>query len=211
MGQAAAHFNQFSWGTSGPQREPLAAFEFKENGAEFDLFVDGKQVARAAPPAYLAQFIGSKVQALLARSRPDLVFVRGDVVEVKQGVGILLAGSSFSGQTTLARAFQAPVWSSHYSVLGPDGQARRYPQLDSESLPLSLIARLAYKPGAAWSPAPLTPGPCALGLTALLEGDEGGLARALPILAMASTGAIIRLSGVRGEAQEAAHALTASL
>lgn len=204
-----SHFRQAAQGLSGA--EPLATFEFKENGAEFDLLVDGKISLRAAPTPLVVQFLRSKVQSLLARSRSDLLFLRGEVLELRSGVGLLLAGPSFSGQTTLARALGGQMWSSHFAVLGSDGRARRYPQLDSESLPLALIATLRYRPGSNWSTQPLTPGPCALALSTLLEGDEGVIARALPALAAASSQASARLTGVRGEAEAAAQALRAYL
>lgn len=209
--QIAHEFSFLSSIPSSQCHDPLGFFDFKQNGAEFDLHVDGKPVAGAAPLSFLAEYTWSKVQSLLARSRPDLLFLRGEVVQLASGGGILLAGPAFSGQTTLARALGGQSWSSHYAVLGPDGQARRYPQLDSEALPVSLISTLRYRPGASLSADLLTPGPCALALTALLEGDEGVVARALSILAGASSRAVARLAGVRGEAHEAVQTLRSYL
>ena len=209
--QIAREFSFLSSIPSSQCHEPLGFFDFTQNGTEFDLQVNGKPVAGAAPLSFLAEYTWSKVQSLLARSRPDLLFLRGEVVQLASGGGILLAGRAFSGQTTLARALGGQPWSSHYAVLGADGQARRYPQPDSQALPVSIIATLRYRPGATLSAHSLTPGPCALALTALLEGDEGIMARALAILAGASSRAVARLSGVRGEAQEAAQMLRSHL
>ena len=200
------HFRKIGETTTDSQ-EPLLSLEFQANGADFDLQVDGHPVAKAAPLNYLAQLTRSRLHAAVAYSHAELTFLRGDVVEVSPGKGVLLAGASFSGQTTLAQAFQSPLWSQHFAVLGVDGRALRYPDLNGESLSLLMVAKLTYQPGGSLAYRDLTAGPCALSLTSLLQGDEKVTARALPVLAKACSSAAIRLEGARGEASTTAIAM----
>ncbi len=192
-----------------PPSNPLQIFEFHQRGESYDLYVGGETVGLSLPLLYLVELTWSKIQTLVALSISELHFVRGDVLECQPGVGLFLAGPSFSGQTSLADALiellSARRWSSFYGVLGSDGRAYRYPDLTSEAIKIEIVAKVAYRPGLDFSCSEPSPGQLALNLAPLVVvGDSESIGRTLPVLAKLSLDASRRFLGQRNEVEEAA-------
>lgn len=184
----------------------------------------GDWVSRNVDLEFGLTMLESQIRIYIGIHAPGRIFVHAGVVIV-DGRAIVLPGRSFAGKTTLVGAFLragASYHSDEYAVLDERGWVHPYTSplsvrgegetrtpVRPEQLgvatgdgaePVGAIVVTSYRPGAGWSPHPLTPGRAAL---ALLHNTVAALERhaeALPVLHRATEGALL-LEGDRGEAE----------
>ena len=193
----------------------LASFRLEPKGRFYDLHQGEARVSSSQTLALLSEIVSTRLHLLVSSHCPDYTFLRGDVVESPQGEALLLAGSTFTGKTRLARALiqsGAKPWSQHYAVLDQSGLVFPYPHAEkpSRGLKLGAVLHVPYHPGSQWSVTPSSPGQATLHLVPLVVGNEEAVPQALPRLSVASTGARMHLMGRRGAAEQAAEALVQS-
>jgi hypothetical protein len=138
---------------------------------------------------------------------------------------VLIPGRSFSGKTTLVRAFLevgAVYYSDEYAVLDREGQVHPYPRplvvrhdfpeparrVPAEdlgamtgvaALRVGFVLVTRYRSGARWRPRPLTPAQTVLALMANTVAAQGSPAHSMPILRQ-TVAHVAALKGPRGEA-----------
>jgi hypothetical protein len=175
----------------------------------------------------------AEVRRGIATAAPRHTFVHAGVVAWR-GRALVLPGRSRSGKTTLVAALVrcgATYFSDEYAVLdargrvhpfakplsvrGPSGcdrHAARVPaealgaRVGSRPLPVGIVAFASHRPGAAWTPAPVSQGRAVLEML-----RHAAPARLRPEAVLDALSAATRhalcLEGERGEADEAARAL----
>jgi hypothetical protein len=192
------------------------------------LYRDSGLLARTLNPEDVFGVLESDLRLYVAERAPRRVFVHAGAVGWC-GRAILIPGRSFSGKTTLVAELVkagAKYYSDEYAVLDALGRVHPFPQPlgvranDSSSqepiqvenlggktgrkpLPVGLVVVTGYKPKSRWRPKELSRGQGALELLANTVPARRDPERVLNALHGATAVAMI-LSGVRGEAREAA-------
>jgi hypothetical protein len=164
----------------------------------------------------------NQIRIYIGIHAPDKIFIHSGVVAVGDRA-ILLPGRSFAGKTTLVAAFVragATYLSDEFAVVDPEGLVHPYTTalsirgsdetrtdveatelggvIGDRAYPVGAVIVTTFRPGAEWAPQELTPGRASL---ALLQNTLAALHRpeeALPVLNLATTGALL-LEGERGE------------
>lgn len=187
-----------------PGIEPLLAFRLEKKGRYFDLHLNEESVAREQSEALIAEILASRIHRTVSLSRTDVTFLSGEAVREGDRVSVL-AGDAFTGQTLLARAFQAQgasAWSRHLVVVNDAGEFLPYPatSVPAGGLKAERILRVPYLPKSKSEASAVSPGMAALHLLGLVRGNEDAVQRAMPRLARACELAEVRFMGQRGEA-----------
>ena len=191
--------------------------------------MEGRLLLRGLTHAQALDVLESELQLAVARlARPE-VFVHAGVVAV-DGRAILVPGRSGAGKTTLVRALVAAgatYYSDEYAVLDVEGRVHPYARRPSvrvraggkerhpvprgrgrRPVPVALVVETRYRPGARWSPVPLSGGERVLALLANTVPARDRPAEVLAVLARASEHAVGFRSD-RGAAGRTAAALIA--
>ena len=193
------------------------------------LYADAMRLARSLEVPEVLRALESDVQLYVAASARRRLFVHAGVVGWR-GRAIVIPGRSMSGKSTLVAALieaGATYYSDEYAVFDDQGRVHAYPRAlslrdDSAAgrtdwptpglgradgpLPLGLLAVTRYRPGARWSPRPLSPGRAGIELLTHTVAARRQPARALSVLSRALAGTIA-LKGARGEAADVADAV----
>lgn len=193
-------------------------------GPHYTLRIGADVIAVDEDPAAVLRAFSAHAEFLIAQCAPDHLFVHSGVVGW-QGRAVLIPGRSFSGKTTLVRAFLevgATYYSDEYAVLDREGRVHPYPRplvvrhalqesahrvpaerlgarIGVAALPVGLVLVTAYRNGASWRPRSLPPAQSLLALMANTVAAQGSPAHSMPILRRAVADAFA-LKGVRGEA-----------
>lgn len=188
------------------------------------LYADHLRLSRTLDFEELADRFEGAVNLFVAANAPEHVFVHAGAVGWK-GRAIVIPGRSFSGKTSLVKAFLeagAAYYSDEYAVFDRDGnvhpflrplsirengsqRGRKQPfelfgAAGHEPLPVGCVLATTYRRHARWRPKELTPGH---GVLALLDNAVPARRRAEAVLEvgvkiMETARAI---GGVRGEAR----------
>ncbi len=176
----------------------------------------------------------SDIALRVAEEAPGLVFVHAGVVGTQRGA-IVLPGTSYAGKTTLVAALLrrgCTYLSDEYAVFEPDGSVRPYPRrlsirahdpddriptsaaalgaATADRLPVAAVVQVSYQPGASYEVTTASSGQMAM---ALVGNAIAAIPRGPEVMATCATVArrALGLSGTRGEADEAARRLLASV
>jgi hypothetical protein len=211
-------------------------FTLSGNGdTGYAVSVDGAPVGADLSPDVAMHVLDAQVRARIAVLAKERIFIHAGVVAL-DAYALLLPGPSFSGKSALVAALideGATYYSDEYAVLDRAGRAHPYPRrlsIRPEGEPYgdytdvsslrgragqgparpALIAAVQYVPGSRWDPERQSP---ALGALALLTNAVPAQPRTeetMEALSRAADGTIV-LKGDRGEAEETAPLLLASL
>lgn len=190
----------------------LGSFRFEAAQEYYNLYQGEDLIARQQPIPLLCEMIISRVHATIAIDCKENTFVRANVVQSPGERAILVAGSTLTGKSRLARSLAAEggqLWSSFFAVVNDSGELLRYPSaaVPESGLEPAAILNLVYRPDSEWSVQSPSPGQAAMHLLGLVIGGEDGVAKALPRLAAACMKAQVRYQGQRGPAEQALTAL----
>ena len=185
---------------------PKFRFKVEPSGRFYDLWLDGKAVSKKKTPEFLSEFLINRLQKLIPEHLSSLVFFKGDALVAPCGKALVLAGPSFSGQSTLARELLrlgGLLWSS--GIVAIDSTGRALPSFNKSSSETGLFVAgvflLNYRPTSSWHTSTLTPGQTVLKLLPLTFGGGPIASRSLPCLASMAKTASLRVEGERGEAR----------
>ncbi|MFN3652474.1 MAG: hypothetical protein ACK47B_23100 [Armatimonadota bacterium] len=157
----------------------------------YRVYAGSRPLVRSTNRDLALEVLGSDIQLTVADLARERLFVHAGVVAWR-GRAILIPGRSFTGKTSLVAALLragAVYYSDEYAVFDGDGYVHPYPRplslrvatsevrtrCPAESLgagtgdaplPVGLVVVTRYRPGARWSPRPLTAGRAALALLA---------------------------------------------
>lgn len=190
---------------------------------------DGTLLTRSRHKDAVAEAIANQLHFEIASRSTDFVFVHAGVV-AWNGWAIVLPGRSMSGKTTLVTALLragAGYYSDEYAIFDGDGLVHPYArrlrvrsddgtamnkdartltsQIGTAPIPLGMVAALRFEPGSELELEPISSGAAALALldNTVRVRDEP----ASSVRAASSTGRAFSVTGVRGEADEAARLL----
>ncbi len=190
------------------------------------LFGDSQRLARSRNLDELLEALESDLGFCLALMAKRRLFVHAGVIGWKERA-ILIPGRSFSGKSTLVKAFLhagATYYSDEFAVLDEHGRVHPFPRplsiragsegrqvrvgveelgakTGAAPLPVGLVLLTEFKSDVEWRPRELSHGQGVLGLLANAPAARTRTERALKILA-ASVGQAKILRGKRGEAGE---------
>jgi hypothetical protein len=213
---------------------PAARFKLENAGRRYRASVNGDDLMWTERLDLALGILDSHIRGSIARVAPERIFVHAAVVVHDRGA-IVLPGKSFAGKSTLTAALLAKgcrYMSDEYAVFDDAGQVHAYPRLLSlrrtgdssdetaagdlgatvREVPArtAFIGQLQYEAGGRWSVERQSPGTGALHLLhhaiPALDRPE----RTFAAVSGAAAGAVV-ISGVRGEADEAASAILALL
>jgi hypothetical protein len=192
---------------------------------EYMLRAESEIVCRSTDLAVVLRAFTTHAEFMIAQQATDHLFVHAGVV-AWHGCAILMPGRSFTGKTSLVRAFLeegSTYYSDEYAVLDAAGRVHPYPrplavrhhgipwrtehvpagaigaQTGKNALPVHFILVTTYRSGARWRPRPLTPAQALLRLMDNTVAARGSPGHSMPILRHAVAHARA-LSGPRGEA-----------
>jgi hypothetical protein len=190
--------------------------------------------ARSFDLAKVLHELEARLHLYVGEFASNRAFVHAGVVG-HRGKAILLPGASRAGKSTLVAALLragASYSSDEYAVLGPDGLVHPFARplsirsahgptrrcgpeefgsrADAGPLPVGLVALTEYRAGAQWQPRPQTTGQAVLALLEHTLGAQADPEGSLGALHNAVRSALV-LKGPRGEADQAAAALLATL
>jgi len=227
----AAVCARFPPGWRASRRPPSVRFTLAHDARSPGLAVrmEGRLLARRLTHVQALDVLESELQLTVARlARPE-VFVHAGVVAV-DGRALLVPGRSGAGKTTLVRALVAAgatYYSDEYAVLDAEGRVHPYARRPSvrvraggkerhpvprgrgrRPVPIGLVVETRYRPGARWSPVPLSGGERVLALLANTVPARDRPAEVLAVLARASEHAV-GVRSDRGPAGRTAAALLA--
>jgi hypothetical protein len=190
------------------------------------LFGNAQRLARTAELDEALDAFEADVSLYCATAARRRLFVHAGVVGWKQKA-ILMPGRSFSGKSTLVRAFLqagATYYSDEFAVLDKRGHVHPFPRplslrvdfsgkqtkispealgarTGTDPLPVSMVLLSQFRSNVQWRPRVLTSGQGALGLLANTPAARMRPQRALEILISSLAQAKI-FTGTRGEAAE---------
>lgn len=174
------------------------------------------------------EMLDSQLRIYLGRKSPEAIFIHAGAV-AHRGVAIVMPAMSFAGKTTLTAALVragAVYYSDEFAVIDREGYVHPYAKALSirrdgewaqtdhavesfggisgdERLPLGMIVVTSYKPGADWSPKPLSQGAGAMALLANAVPARERSEEVMQAISRAADGAVV-LEGDRGEADAVA-------
>jgi len=188
------------------EERPLQAFRLEKKGRHFDLFLRSFPIVREQTEALIAQILATRIHTAVCQEREEFTFLRGDTVR-RRGQALLIAGDEMTGQTRLARAFEADepsLWSENFAVLNEAGQFLPYParNIPAEGPVVGQVLLLDYRPDSEPNISVVSPGVASLHLLTLVRGKEGAVPRAMPRLTSVCKTAEYCWKGLRGEAEE---------
>ena len=208
----------------------------QRDDAAFHLAVGGEPPTGAGEVAYVrdadaaAALLLDDVEFRVALHAPDRLFVHAAAVAWHDRV-IAIPGRTFAGKSTLAAALVrtgAHYFSDEFLVLDEHGIVHPFPRplhlraadgsaravsphtigaVGAAPLPLGLVVRATYRPGAPWRPRRLTPGQTALALLHDVVVARTRPAHAMARVARAMEHGVAGVRVTRGEADEAARRL----
>lgn len=190
---------------------------------------DGSLLTRAREMAPVAEIVANQLHFEIASRATDYVFVHAGVVSWNERA-IVLPGRSMSGKTTLVTELLrcgATYYSDEYAIFDADGLVHPYTRrlrvrsgdgsasnrdardftskIGTEPIALGMVAALRFEEGASLEIEPMNAGSAAL---ALLDNTVRVRDEPAPSMRAASlAGEAFSVTGVRGEADEAARML----
>lgn len=187
--------------------ETRSLFEFKEQASVYTLRQATYPTVESQPLELLAEIFRWRVMELVAQSHPELIFLRGEVVQWGGGGGMLLVGPRLSGKGRLAEELSENGglrWSSGTAVVREDGTFCPYPaeEMPGQSLRIDIIGSLRFVPGGARLPEPLSVGMATLAMMPSILVPPEDMSTVIPLLGKVASGAKFRYGGTRGEAAE---------
>jgi len=199
------------------------------------LYADVQRLARVENSLELLEIFESDLSSYIAQAARPWLFVHAGVIGWKERA-ILIPGRSFSGKSTLVKAFLhagATYYSDEFAVLDERGRVHPFPKplsirVGSEErqmrvrvedlgaktgvapLPVGLVLLTQFESAVRWRPRELSYGQGVLGLLSNTPAARIRPDGALKILA-ASVGKATILRGSRGEAAETVQSLLGQL
>src|SRR5438132_5051227 len=214
-----------AWGA--PSRRNMRSFHL--------LYADVQRLARSENSLELLEIFESDLSSYIAQAARPWLFVHAGVIGWKERA-ILIPGRSFSGKSTLVKAFLhagATYYSDEFAVLDEHGRVHPFPRPLSirpsseekqvrarveelgaktgvASLPVGLVLLTHFQPAVQWRPRQLSAARGVLGLLSNTPAARKRPGHALKVLTASVAQAKI-LRGRRGEAHETVRSILCQL
>ena len=196
------------------RRDLAAVYKFERNGKYYDLYQGEDAISQQQPLPVLLEMIANRIRVMVSYLSEEYSFIQGDSVKAPGGDVIVLAGPSFTGQTTLAQVLVeqgADPWSSSYVVIDDHGHALPFPASHQprkgSGVAVGGVLLLNHLSDSSLQAEEISAGQMALFLTQLAMDDRSNMQKGMARIGGLCESSRFRIRGNRGSSEEVANLL----